>query len=221
MGLVGGTLITSAYDFQHDGIFYKFNYDRFTVSVTNDGISSYKPEHVKYRGDVVIPATFTYEGTEYTVTGIDEAAFESCDSMTSITLPSTLKRIDRAAFFNCKQLTSIVIPDGVTEIGGRCFFNCTNLADITFPDHFINYTGYINLEGTFDGTAWFSNKPDGVVYAGRVAYKYKGTMPEGTSITLEDGTLGISPYAFNKCSTLVGITLPSTLTHIGEYAFYN
>ena len=58
MALVVGTLITSAYDFQHDGIFYKFNYDRFTVSVTNDGVSYYKPEHVKYRGDVVIPASF-------------------------------------------------------------------------------------------------------------------------------------------------------------------
>ena len=84
MGLVGGTLITSAYDFQHDGIFYKFNYDRFTVSVTNDGISSYKPEHVKYRGDVVIPETFTYEGTEYTVTGIDEGDTEPPFSTVSI-----------------------------------------------------------------------------------------------------------------------------------------
>ena len=46
-------------------------------------------------------------------------------------------------------------------------------------------------------------------------------MPSGTSITLEDGTIGIAPGAFEGCSGLTSITIPNSVTSIGEYAFYN
>jgi hypothetical protein len=48
------------------------------------------------------------------------------------------------------------------------------------------------------GTAWLNNKPDGLVYAGKVALLYKGAMPSGTSIILEEGTKGIGEYAAKR-----------------------
>lgn len=74
-------------------------------------------------------------------------------------------------------------------------------------------------EGAFDNTAWFNNQPDGLVYAGNVAYKYKGTMPSNTGITLKEGTVGIADAAFQYCLGLMGIIIPNSVTSIGEDAF--
>jgi len=59
-----------------------------------------------------------------------------------------------------------------------------------------------------------------LVYAGKVAYKYKGTMPSNTSIELAEGTLGIAGYAFESCSSLTSVTIGNSVTSIGDYAFY-
>ena len=72
----------------------------------------------------------------------------------------------------------------------------------------------------FYGTPWYDNQPDGLVYAGLVAYKYKGTMPSNTSITLIEGTVGIANNVFYNCSGLTSITIPNSVTSIGGRAFY-
>ncbi|UKI14932.1 MAG: leucine-rich repeat domain-containing protein [Clostridiales bacterium] len=71
----------------------------------------------------------------------------------------------------------------------------------------------------FLDTAWYNNQLDGLVYAGKVAYKYKGTMPNNTSIVLKEGTLGIAGSAFSGCTGLTSITIPDSVTSIGGSAF--
>lgn len=73
----------------------------------------------------------------------------------------------------------------------------------------------------FEGTPWYDNQHNGLVYAGKVAYKYKGEMPNGTQITIKDGTLSIAGYAFYDCGGLTSITIPDGVTSIGNSAFYN
>jgi len=60
-----------------------------------------------------------------------------------------------------------------------------------------------------------------VVYAGTIVYKYKGSMPASTSITLNAGTTGIAGNAFSSCTGLTSITIPSTVISIGSSAFMN
>ena len=85
----------------------------------------------------------------------------------------------------------------VTSIGDYAFMICSSLTSVTIPNS-VTTIG----NSAFEGTAWYNNQPDGLVYAGKVAYKYKGTMPDNTKIALEDGTLGITSNAFRKCSAL-------------------
>ena len=121
---------------------------------------------------------------------IDDFAF-SCSGVTSVTIPNSVTTIPYAAFYGCNCLTSITIPNSVTSIGVYAFY----------------------------GTAWYNNQDDGVVYAGKVLYSFKGTMPEGTNIDIKDGTLGIADWAFFGCSSLKSVTIPNSLTSIGASAF--
>lgn len=111
--------------------------------------------------------------------------------------------------------TEIVIQDGTLGIAGEAFAGCSGLASIIIPESVTNIGGL-----AFDGTAWYENQPDGLVYAGRVAYRYKGEMPVGTEIVIKEGTTGIAEYAFSDCIGMASVTIPESVTSIGDGAFY-
>ena len=66
------------------------------------------------------------------VTNIESYAFEYTQNLTSITIPTSVKKIGLAAFAS-SVLTSVVIPDGVDTIASRTFDWCLNLRSVTLP----------------------------------------------------------------------------------------
>ena len=61
------------------------------------------------------------------VTSIGTDAFIDCISLTSITIPSSVTGIGSYAFQGCTSLTSITIPSSITGIGSFAFLYCSKL----------------------------------------------------------------------------------------------
>lgn len=131
----------------------------------------------------------------------------------STIIPNTVTAIGNSAFMGCSGLTSINVPNSVTTIGEGAFAICSRLADVTIPNSVIT-VGH----RAFEGTSWYNSQPDGVVYAGQVAYKYKGSA-DSTIVTLQDNTISITDYAFAWCTGVLSVTLSNSVTTIGTSAF--
>ena len=133
-------------------------------------------------------------------------------AVTSVDIPNGIVCIGEGAFHSCVKLESIIIPDSVTEIEGFAFYGCVNLRDIIIPDG-VTAIG----EKAFYGTAWYDSLPDGVVYAGKVAYDFKGAASGNISIMLCDGTTSVSRDIFSAVrnpANHMNITIPASVIHI-------
>jgi hypothetical protein len=129
---------------------------------------------------VIIPNTVTKIGN----------SFSGSTTLSSVTIPNSVKSIAAYAFSYCKLLSSIVIPDSVTSIGRCAFCNCAGLTSIAIPAS--------------------------VTSIGDCAFSYCTGL---TSVTISDSVTTIGDYAFSYCTGLTSVTIPSSVTSIGEYAF--
>lgn len=191
--------------------------ERGTFANCESLVSIEIPDNITYIGDSAFKDTgLTTVNIPESVTSVGKSAFAEC-SLEEVNIEGNLTYIAESAFASNGKLKSIVIPNSVTKIEYMAFSSCSSLLEIEIPDSVesIDYNAFEN-----GNTDWYDNQDEGVVYAGKVLYKYKGEVPENTVITVEDGTKGISKYAFYWQYGLTGVQLSNTVTNIGDYAFF-
>ena len=86
--------------------------------------------------DVVIPSYLEVDGARYKVTSVFEDAFQGCESLTSVTLPETIREIRENAFRDCIALRTVTMPDrwDLTVISEYAFEGCISLESIVLPE---------------------------------------------------------------------------------------
>ena len=165
--------------------------------------------------DVDIPKYVSYKGYSYKVTSIGKAAFEECESLTSITIPNSVASIGVSAFAWCRSLTNITIPDSVTSIGKAAFEGCTSLTSITIPNSVTSIGG-----SAFECCRSLTSItiPNSVTSIGVSAFEWCRSL---TSITIPNSVTSIEGSTFRDCTSLTSITIPNSVTSIEVYAFEN
>ena len=155
------------------------------------------------------------------ITDIEPLAF-AYTALTTLRLPSSLRTIGDMAFY-CTPLTELELPEGITDIGDNAFGGAS-FAEIYIPAN-VTSLGVGALQS--NALLRYTVSPDNPVYSADAdgvlldkAGKTLVAFPCGREghYAVPEGIERIGESAFYE-SRLTAVTLPSSLTEIGENAF--
>ena len=222
--------------FTKDGLRYHV-LNKNSVEITND----------YYSGDIVIPANVT-AGNTFAVTGIEYGAFSYSTDITSITINSNIDVSNAELYFTKDGIKYHVLDNNSVKIAEKSYSgNIVIPTSITAGNIFsvvgIEYGAFsystditsitINCNVDVSNAGLYFTK-NGIRYhvlnknsvevcnGGYYSYSnYSGDVVIPSSVTAGNtfAVIGIDNYVFSGCTSLTSITIPESVTHIGESAF--
>ncbi len=143
---------------------------------------------VELRGNITIPSALDGK----TIISLGSSSFRSATNLTSLTIPSSIKKINYRAFEKCDNLTSVNLGQ-IEDISFDVFKDCPKLTKIELP----KTLKYGADNGIFTGTTKL------------------------TSVTFEEGTTEIVRGILKNCKNITKVTIPNSVIKIGSGAFSN
>ena len=169
---------------------------------------------------------------------LKSSVFAYCNSLTTIALPAGLEKIGDGTFYSA-GITEITFPSSLKEIGGAAFYRA-NLIHLELPNSVETIGGINNMYGVFEGnfnleSCKLSSRlkiipenafsdcgklvevqiPEGITRIGKGAFSYCTLL---SSINLPEGLTDLDWGVFDGAG-LQTVSLPSTLTYLGDYMF--
>lgn len=146
----------------------------------------------------------------------------SCSGLTSVTIGNGVTRIGTSAFEGCSCLTSITIPDSVTSIGSYAFSGCSCLTRLMVEEENSVYHSTGNCIIKTASKALIAGcKTSAIPTDGSVTSIGKGAFSGRKGLKRIDIGTSIAWAEYWGCNSLTSITIPDSVTSIGDWAFYN
>lgn len=174
----------------------------YTAAVKSSGSSANS-----YSGVISIPDSVLYSGNYYKITSINNGAFNVCNSLTSVFIPSSVISIGNYAFRICTSLTSITIPSSVSSIGLAAFSGCSGLTSITIPSS-VSIIGNLAFQNCTSLDTVFFNAIN-CDTTGSFDNPILGNCINFKTLIIGDSVQSIPSYAFYYCNKLTSITCKS------------
>jgi hypothetical protein len=191
------------------------------------------------------------------VSSIGAGAFEGCRSLANVTIPDSVADIGDYAFYDCYSLTNVEFGSGLVSIGAYAFSGSAQggpgipwegcpLTSIIIPNsvatignfafwfckltNILIGSGVTNVgEGAFGGCPLtaidMASGNSAYSSVGGVLFNHdQSTLVEfhcglGGSYTIPSSVTNIGDYAFYDCTSLTNVVLDNNLISIGAYAF--
>lgn len=223
-----------------DGV-ERIEYGAFSGSVNLGTINI--PDSVKYIGEFAFDTCHNLTSLTIPdgVTTICQGMAADCEKLSSIKFPDTITILDSnvingTAYYkdesnwidgvlyvdNClieaKRTLSgnYRIKNGTVMIGDDAFYLCNKVTGVSIPES-VKGIGF----SAFDGTAFYkdaSNWTDNALYIDKCLIDIKEELSGDYKIA--DSTRLIADYAFSGANGITSITIPESVTSIGDRAFY-
>lgn len=172
--------------------------------------------------DIVLPNT---------VTDLGQYAFTNDLCLRSITLSNSLKAIQKGTFLNCPVLAGLSVPASVQSIGDDALAKCVSMKKLRLEDCAQSISMGLALHRTeADGLPGLcSDTPLDSLYIGR-NINYSATLNCGYSpfygiktlknveISKQGCVTELGDYLLARCSAIDSLSMPASITTVGEYA---
>lgn len=236
-------------EFVGDGTF-EFYGDNFIVtSQLNDGSGNYLFSDMKSLHTIKLPNSLEIMGG---------SLFDGCDSLTSVTLPKSLKNYGYYSFpaddnltsiliddsnpyyssdgsalfdkyktkmlFAVKSLREYAIPSSVSEISDNAFYFCRHLKTLVLPLRLksVNGSHFSDCDSLYSISVDEKNPylcSDGSALYNKDKSELIFVCRTVRKMSIPSSVTKIGNYAFFNCRNLTSIELPSGVTKIGDDAF--
>ena len=139
----------------------------------------------------------------------------------NVELPSSVKVIGDYAFYNAENLNSLILPSGVAGIGEKAFSGCLRLENLVIPSsiEWIGSNAFANCNSLN------YNLHSNAKYLGNEENPYlvlvKADRTGMNEAEVSGRTKLIYDRAFENCSFMSKIFIPSSVKRIGHKAFDN
>ena len=160
------------------------------------------------------------------LSAIGNYVFSGCSALKSIVIPDSVTEVIPSAFEGCTSLFSVTIGSGVTYIGTELFGDSKWLAEIInrssvdITDNHLMSDYAIEIHS---GESKIVNKNNFIFYTYNGVNYLSGYLGDATKLVLPADYNGesyeIKNYAFYERRTLVSVTIPDSVTKIGDCAF--
>ena len=190
---------------------YVYDPDTETLTISGSGrmmdCNNFSQPWLGYKqsiAKVVIEKGITYIGTK---------SFETCYSITSVTIPDSVTEIGVMAF-DSTQIKELVLPDSVTKIDDYAFARCESLTTVTLSNSLktIGHYAFGSCK-----TLKSINIPDSVTSIGSDAFYHCENM---LSAKISSKVTSLDSKVFSECYLLETVTMGTSVNYIGDSAFF-